>query len=187
MNGNGTLTTTLTGSSRPQLDCYVIQTNFETIPWSLPLHEFRRDDLYLGSDDWITDKRLEQITHDSLNSQQSRIQYCVDYDGNFLHVRAIQGHSGENTVDHCLQDEVQIPYAWVKHICHVGPSLACNSITKTDILAGKQDNNTVFFTAVDPRNEPRRSRNSSHDVDQPRLIHLGKCAQCITPQFIGLT
>ena len=56
------------------------------------------------------------------------VQYCLDSDGHILYLRAIQGHSEGNGVDLSLQDNVQIPYAWIDYIDHVFSLLSCNSI-----------------------------------------------------------
>ena len=67
---------------------------------------------------------------------------------------------------------MHIPCAWVEYMYRVGSSLTCNSITPAGVIAGgrnwKVGRQTVFFTAVDPRNEPQRDQ--PHDVRYPRVV-----------------
>ena len=53
---------------------------------------------------------------------------------------------------------------------HVGTSQHCNSIPQSGLAAGGKDSKegrqTVFFTAVDPMNEPQRDE--PYEVKEPR-------------------
>ena len=51
-----------------------------------------------------------------------RFQYCLNPNScnQFLYLRAIHGHSGDNAVDHALQDNVLSPKGFTEYIYHVG-------------------------------------------------------------------
>ena len=76
-------------------------------------------------------------------------------------MRAIRGHSGGNKVDLALQANVEIPQKWVDKIYHVGSSHDRNSVLRSSLVAGQEDSKegrqAVFFTAVDPMNEPQEN------------------------------
>ena len=114
------------------------------------------------------------IDHLKRGSGKKRFQYCLDCNGYSLYMRAIQGHSGGNKVDPPLQENVEIPYSWIKYIYHAGASHDCNSIIQSRLIAGgkdtKEGRQTVFFTAVDLMNEPQEDE--FDDVTKPRLVPL---------------
>ena len=49
-------------------------------------------------------------------------QHCMNPNSSnqFLHFRAIQGHSGDNAVDLAFQDNVMLPKGFTEYIYHVG-------------------------------------------------------------------
>ena len=49
-----------------------------------------------------------------------RFQYCTEYSGTIVYLRALQGHSGRNLIDPSLQDNVVIPSKFFQHIYHIG-------------------------------------------------------------------
>ena len=52
---------------------------------------------------------------------KKRFQYCTDPSGQeILYLRALQGHSGRNSTDPSLQDNVLIPNNFFEYICHIG-------------------------------------------------------------------
>ena len=87
-------------------------------------------------------------------------------------MRAIRGHSGGNKVDLSLQANVEIPYQWIAYIYHAGSSHDCNSVQRSSLVAGLEDakegRQAVFFTSVDPMNEPQEKK--VHDVTKPRQV-----------------
>ena len=89
-----------------------------------------------------------------------------------LYMRAIQGDSRGNRVDPSLQDNVEIPYNRIEYIHHVDSSQDCHSVFQSGLLAEENDTKegirTVFFTAVDPMNEPQRDE--PYDVKEPRDV-----------------
>ena len=123
-----------------------------------------------------------RLNHLQRGSNKKRFQCCLDSDGHILLLRAIQRHSGRDGVDLPLQDNVEIPYAWMEHIDPVGSSVSCNSVIQCGLIAGgkhwKEGRQTVFSRALDLMSEPQR--NELYDV----YIVSGKCTR---KQFIGTT
>ena len=53
---------------------------------------------------------------------KKRFEYCLNPNSsnNFLYLRAVQGHSGDNAVDPTLQDNVLLPKGFTEDICTSG-------------------------------------------------------------------
>ena len=49
-----------------------------------------------------------------------RYQYCTDFSGTIVYLRALQGHSGRCLIDPSLQDNVIIQRGFFQHIYHIG-------------------------------------------------------------------
>ena len=84
---------------------------------------------------------------------RKRFQYCTDSSVAILYLRALQGHSGRNLIDHSLQDNVVIPDGFFKYIYHVGCAINLRSIINSGLMPGGQNlsnRQTVFFLLVDP-------------------------------------
>ena len=48
-------------------------------------------------------------------------QYCTDPSGQeILYFRALQGHSGRNSIDPSVQENALIPNNFFENICHIG-------------------------------------------------------------------
>ena len=59
-----------------------------------------------------------------------RFQYCTDPSGQeILYLRALQGHSGRNSIDPSLQDNVLIPNTFFEYINHLGCAVDLRTIT----------------------------------------------------------
>ena len=57
-------------------------------------------------------------------------QYCTDSSGpEILYLPALQGHSGRNSIDPELQDNVLIPNNFLEYIYHIGCAINSHSIT----------------------------------------------------------
>ena len=100
-----------------------------------------------------------------------RYQYCSDYLGTILYLRALQGHSGSNLIDPTLQDNVVIGTGIFNYIYHVGCTFNLHSIINNGLIPGGQDlskRQTVFFLPVDPRDESHRDPERI-DFSVPRL------------------
>ena len=85
-----------------------------------------------------------------------RYQYCSDYLGSIIYLRALQGHSGSNLIDPTLQDNVLIGTGIFHHIYHVGCAFNLHSIINNGLILGGQDSSrrqTVFFLPIDPRDK----------------------------------
>ena len=87
---------------------------------------------------------------------KKRYQYCSDYLGSIIYLRALQGHSGRNLVDPLLQDNVISQRALFHHIYHIGCAFNLHSIINNELIPGGQDSSrrqTVFFLPIDPRDK----------------------------------
>ena len=85
-----------------------------------------------------------------------RFQYCPDYLGSIIYLRALQGHSGDNIIDLATQDHVLIKPGIFTYIYHVGSSFNLKSIVSNGLVPGGQELNgrqSVYFLPVDPRDE----------------------------------
>ena len=79
---------------------------------------------------------------------KKRFQFCSNWEEiQFVYLRAIQGHSGENSVDPSVLDTVLIPDCF-EFIHHVGSVFNLYSITQSGLIAGGathgRDRETVF-------------------------------------------
>ena len=83
-----------------------------------------------------------------------RYQYYSDNSGRIFHLRALQGHSGNNLIDPTLQDNVVIGSGIFHYIYHIGCAFNLHSIINNGLIPGGQDlskRQTVFFLPIDPR------------------------------------
>ena len=88
-----------------------------------------------------------------------RYQYCSDYLGSIIYLRALQGHSGSNLIDLEMQDHVLIGPGVLPYIYHVGSNFNISSILSKGLILGGQNvsrRQSVFFLPVDPRDENHR-------------------------------
>ena len=85
--------------------------------------------------------------------QQEKIStLCCDPSGQeILYLRALQGHSGRNSIDPSLQDNVLIPNNFFEYINHIGCAVNLHSITNSGLIAGGQnsgrDRQTVWYSS----------------------------------------
>ena len=120
-----------------------------------------------------------------------RFQYCTDPSREeILHLRALQGHSGRNSIDPSLQDTVIIPNNFFEYIYHIGCAVSLHSITNSGLIAGRQnssrDRQTVFFTAVNPMHKNHQDPKKL-DLTKPRLAPYQKNGKCIKTWCTGST
>ena len=88
-----------------------------------------------------------------------RYQYCSDYLGSIIYLRALQGHSGDSIIDLTMQDHVLIGPGVFPYIYHVGSNFNISSILSNGLIPGGQilsKRQSVFFLPVDPRDENHR-------------------------------
>ena len=100
-----------------------------------------------------------------------RYQYCSDYLGSIIYLRALQGHSGSNLIDPTLQDNVLIGPGIFSYIYHVGSNFNLYSIISNGLILGGQNlsrRQSVFFLLVDPRKEDHKDPEYI-DYSAPRL------------------
>ena len=106
-----------------------------------------------------------------------RYQYCSDYLGAILYLRALQGHSGNNLIDPMLQDNVVIGLGIFPYIYHVGCAFNLYSIVSNGLVLGGQNlsrRQTVFFLPNDPRDKNHEDPEYI-DFSVPRLaLHMNK-------------
>ena len=99
-------------------------------------------------------------------------QYCTDSSGQeILCLQTLQGHSGRNTIDPALQDNVLIPDKFFEYISHIGCAINLHSITNSGLVPGGQilsKRQTVFFTAVNTMDKDHKDPYEL-DLTKPRL------------------
>ena len=102
---------------------------------------------------------------------KNRYQYCSDFSGIILYLRALQGHSGRNLIDPTLQDNVVIRDGFFQSIYHVGCAINLHSIINSRLIPGGQNlsnRQTVFFLPVDPMDKNHEDPDTI-DVEASRL------------------
>ena len=69
---------------------------------------------------------------------KKRFQYCVNPNSSnqFLYLRAVQGHSGDNVVDPALQDNVLLPKGFTEYLYQVGDANESNSMIRNGLIPG---------------------------------------------------
>ena len=102
-----------------------------------------------------------------------RFQCCTDPSGQeILHLRALQGYSGQSSIDPSLYDNVFNSENFNEYICHIGCAVSLHSITNSGVTAGGQnssrDKQTVFFTAVNPMHKNHQDPKEL-DLTNPRF------------------
>ena len=105
-----------------------------------------------------------------------RYQYCSDYLGSIIYLRALQGHSGSNLIDPTLQDNVLIGPEIFPYIYHVGSNFNLYSIISNGLILGGQNlsrRQSVFFLPIDPRKEDHKDPEYI-DYSAPRLARYCK-------------
>ena len=65
-----------------------------------------------------------------------RYQYCPDYLGSIIYLRALQGHSGDNIIDLETQDHVLITPGIFPYVYHVGSNFNIPSILSNGLIPG---------------------------------------------------
>ena len=118
---------------------------------------------------WSDDRWLACLA--AGGGSKRRYQYCSDYLGSILYLRALQGHPGSNLIDPALQDNVLIGPGIFPYIYHVGSNFNLHSIISNGLIPGGQKlsrRQTVFFLPVDPRNEDHKDPEHI-DYSAPRL------------------
>ena len=85
---------------------------------------------------WLLEDRISKLGKGG--GAEKRFQYCSNPNSSnqFLYLRAIQGHSGDDAVDPALQDNILIPKGFTKYLYHVGNASEVNSKIRTGVIPG---------------------------------------------------
>ena len=119
--------------------------------------KFHLRDYPLPIQNWSDDRWLACLA--AGGGPKRRYQYCSDYLGSIIYLRALQGHSGDSIIDLALQDHVLIGPGVFPYIYHVGSNFSISSILSNGLIPGGQNlsrRQSVFFLPVDPRDEDHR-------------------------------
>ena len=114
-------------------------------------------DYSLSTQNWSDNRWLACLA--AGGGPKRRYQYCSDYLGSIIYLRALQGHSGDSIIDLTLQDHVLISPGVFPYIYHVGSNFNIHSILNSGLIPGGLElsgRQSVFFLPVDPRDENHR-------------------------------
>ena len=130
--------------------------------------KFHLRDYHLPIQNWSDNRWLACVAAGGRSKR--RYQYCSDYLGSIISLRALQGHSGDSLVDLSLQDNVLIGPGIFPYIYHVGCAFNLHSIISNGLIPGGQNlskRQSVFFLPVNPRDEDHRDPENI-DYSAPR-------------------
>ena len=119
--------------------------------------KFHLRDYPLPIQNWSDDRWLACLA--AGGGSKRRYQYCSDFLGSIIYLRALQGHSGDSLIDLALQDNVLIGPGVFPYIYHVGSNFSLSSILSNGLIPGGQNlsrRQSVFFLPVDPRDEDHK-------------------------------
>ena len=131
--------------------------------------KFHLRDHHLPIQNWSDDRWIACLA--AGGGPKRRYQYCSDYLGSIIYLRALQGHSGGNLIDLTLQDNVLIGPGIFPYIYHVGSNFNLSSIISNGLIPGGQNlsrRQSVFFLPIDPRKEDHKDPEYI-DYSVPRL------------------
>ena len=105
--------------------------------------KFLMRDHTLSTQNWSDNRWLACLA--AGGGPKRRFQYCPDYLGSIIYLRALQGHSGDNIIDLEMQDHVLITPGIFPYIYHVGsnfsiPSILSNGLIPERSRIKRQDN-----------------------------------------------
>ena len=130
--------------------------------------KFLMRDHSLSTQNWSDNRWLACLV--AGEGPKRRYQYCPDYLGSFIYLRAFQGHSEDNFIDLALQDNVLIGLGVFPYIHLVGCAFNLHSIIGNGLIPGGQNlsrRQSVFFLPVDPRDEDHKDPENI-DYSAPR-------------------
>ena len=119
-------------------------------------------------------QRLD-IYSDTRRRAKKRFQYCLNAQSSkqFLYLRAIQGHPGDNAIDPALQDNILLPKGFTEYLYHVGNASEMNSIIRSVLIPGrrslKRGRQSVFFTITNPMEDDNVVEETPCDLTKPRI------------------
>ena len=116
-----------------------------------------------------------------------RFHYCLNpYSSNqFLYLRAIQGHLGDDAVDLALQDNVLLPKGFIEYIFHVGNANELKSMIRNGIIPGNRGRHTVFFNTVNPMEDAYGMGETPYDLPKPRIAPYKDTGKRFQIQYVG--
>ena len=94
--------------------------------------KFHLRDHHLPIQNWSDDRWIACLA--AGGGSKRRYQYCSDYLGSIIYLRALQGHSGGNLIDLTLQDNVLIGPGIFPYIYHVGRNFNLYSIISNGLI-----------------------------------------------------
>ena len=119
--------------------------------------KFLMRDHSLSAQNWSDNRWLACLA--AGGGPKRRYQYCPDYLGSIIYLRALQRHSGDNIIDLEMQDHVLITPGIFPYVYHVGSNFNIPSILSNGLIPGGQNlsgRQSVFFLPIDPRDEDHR-------------------------------
>ena len=137
--------------------------------------QFLMRDYSLSTQNWSDNRWLACLA--AGGGPKRRYQYCSDYLGSIIYLRALQGHSGDSIIDLAMQDHVLIIPGIFPYVYHVGSNFNIPPILSNGLIPGCLElsgRQSVFFLPIDPRDEnhqdpenidysvPRRARYMQH-------------------------
>ena len=128
--------------------------------------KFLMRDHTLSTQNWSDNRWLACLA--AGGAPKRRFQYCPDYLGSIIYLRALQGHSGDNIIDLEMQDHVLITTGIFPCVYHVGSNFSIPSILSNGLIPGGQELNgrqSVYFLPIDPRDQDHQDpENIDHSV-----------------------
>ena len=155
--------------SKQDLDSYDLSKVINLLRHNQTLHreedgaiQFYKVKFHLRDDhsqihNWSDDRWLACLA--AGGGSKRRYQYCSDFLGSIIYLRALQGHSGHNLIDPTLQDNVLIGPGIFPYTYHVGSNFNLYSIISNGFIPGGQilsRRQTMFFLLLDPRDEDHK-------------------------------
>ena len=139
---------------KPLPDCYdMIKQSLE----GCTEQYIQYNDIIEDASRWLLDDWFSTLA--KREGAKKRFQYCVNPNSSnqFLYLRAIQGHSGDNVMGPALQDNTVLPKGFTDYIYHVGNASDLNSMIRNGLIPGgkslKRGRQAVFFATVNPMDD----------------------------------
>ena len=103
------------------------------------------------------------------------LQYCTDFSGDMLYLRALQGHSGRSLIDPSSQDSVLIPNVFFKYTYHVGCAIKLQSIINSGLISGgqnfEQETDGILSACESYGQRTQRSWDNRPESTAPCTVH----------------
>ena len=100
-------------------------------------------DYSLSTQNWSDNRWLACLA--AGGGPKRKYQYCSDYLGSIIYLRALQGHSGDSIIDLAMQDHVLITPGIFPYIYHVGSNfnIPFNSQQRIDTWRSRIKQKTI--------------------------------------------